>query len=109
MTPNLRSPLAFSPALPPPARQRRPTTPHPSHLALRPMTRILRSLLAFALAFTLTACQRTTTTENLAQILNKSTAEQVSPVPVLDLRGDGSAIGAAHGRQLKTAIRLLHD
>jgi len=69
------------------------------------MTRRLFVLLCTASLF-LSACERAP-----VHLSTSASAPQPQklPFPVIDLRGDGAALGAAHGRQLGDSIRLLHD
>jgi hypothetical protein len=53
----------------------------------------------------LCACQRGPIQLSTA---TASRAEEKLPFPVVDLRGDGAALGAEHGRRLGDSIRLLH-
>jgi isopenicillin-N N-acyltransferase-like protein len=67
---------------------------------------------AIALALVLAlGCQRAPA--HLSETATASASAPASqarplPFPVIDLRGDGAALGAAHGKQLGDAIRMLH-
>src|SRR5258706_7109364 len=51
-------------------------------------------------------CQRSAPV-HMAEIPGPAGAADVSPVPVIELRGDGAAIGKAHGARLGEQIRML--
>src|SRR4051812_10505517 len=55
-------------------------------------------------------CQRSATPVKLTEAPQAAAASvaEVSPVPVIELRGDGAAIGTAHGARLGEQIRMLH-
>jgi predicted choloylglycine hydrolase len=57
-------------------------------------------------ALLLPACQRAPV--HLSTSASKPQPQQL-PFPVVDLRGDGAALGTAHGQKLGDSIRLLHD
>lgn len=65
-----------------------------------PLSHVLAAL------FIVTGCQRSSPM-HLAETTAPRQAE-VSPIPILDMRGDGAAIGAAHGKALGSSIRFLH-
>lgn len=77
---------------------------------LMTMRRFFTHALALGLAFSLLAagCASAPSPRPIALAAPRA-VEKTFPVPILVLRGTGSAMGEAHGQQLSAAIHTLHE